>query len=81
MLYNAKNGNVRFSGHDCDYISCPALVIGADSDRVLGGEASEELAARIPDAELYMYEGYSHGVYEQEKDFNDRVLQYLIRQK
>ena len=62
-------------------ISCPAFIIGADSDKVLGGEASKELAAGIPDAELYMYEGYSHGVYEQAKDFNGRVLKYLIRQK
>jgi hypothetical protein len=28
-----------------------------------------------------MYEGYSHGVYEQAKDFNSRVLEYLKRQK
>ena len=66
---------------ELDKISCPVLVIGADRDRVLGGEASEELAAGIPGAELYMYKGYSHGVYEQAKDFNGRVLQYLLRQK
>lgn len=62
-------------------ISCPVLVIGADRDRVLGGEASKEIADAIPGAELYMYEGYSHGVYEQAKDFNSRVLEFLIRQK
>ena len=62
-------------------ISCPSVILGADRDKVLGGEASKELAAGIPGAELYMYEGYSHGVYEQAKDFNSRVLEYLIRQK
>ena len=66
---------------DLDKISCPVLVIGADRDRVLGGEASEEIASAIPGAELYMYEGYSHGVYEQAKDFNSRVLEFLMRQK
>lgn len=66
---------------ELDKISCPVFIIGADSDKVLGGEASEELAERIPGAELYMYEGYSHGVYEQAKDFNKRVLDYLIKQK
>lgn len=40
-----------------------------------------EITSEIPGSELYMYEGYSHGVYEQAKDFNDRVLKYLIRQK
>ena len=57
------------------------LVIGADRDKVLGGKASGEIASAIQDSELYMYEGYSHGVYEQAKDFNSRVLEYLIRQK
>lgn len=66
---------------DLKKINCPVLVIGADRDRVLGGEASEEIASAIPGAELYMYEGYSHGVYEQAKDFNNRVLEFLIRQK
>ena len=66
---------------ELDKISCPVFIIGADSDKVLGGEASEELAERIPGAELYMYEGYSHGVYEQAKDFNKRALDYLIKQK
>ena len=72
-------------GHDAyedlKKIDCPVFVIGADRDRVLGGEASEEIASAIPGAELYMYEGYSHGVYEQAKDFNNRVLEFLIRQK
>ena len=66
---------------DLKKINCPVLVIGADRDRVLGGEASKEIASAVPGAELYMYEGYSHGVYEQAKDFNSRVLEFLVRQK
>lgn len=66
---------------DLKKIDCPVFVIGADRDRVLGGEASKEIVSAIPGAELYMYEGYSHGVYEQAKDFNSRVLEFLIRQK
>lgn len=66
---------------ELDRITCPTFIIGADSDKVLGGEASKELAAKIPGAELYMYPGYSHGVYEQAKDFNNRVLEYLLKQK
>ena len=57
------------------------LVIGASEDKVLGGEASKEIAAGIPDTELYMYEGYSHGVYEQAKDFNNRVLNYFLQHR
>jgi pimeloyl-ACP methyl ester carboxylesterase len=58
-------------------ISCPTLIVGADSDLVLGGEASVEMRDRINGSTLYMYEGYSHGVYEQAKDFNGRVMDYL----
>ena len=66
---------------ELDKISCPVFIIGADSDGVLGGEASREMAEKIPGAVLYMYEGYSHGVYEQAKDFNERVLNYLKKPK
>ena len=55
--------------------------IQLDRDRVLGGQASVELNEQIPGSRLYMYEGYSHGVYEQAKDFNDRVLRYLMWQR
>ncbi len=40
-------------------------------------EASVEMRDRINGSTLYMYEGYSHGVYEQAKDFNGRVMDYL----
>ena len=56
-------------------IDCPTWIIGADQDRVLGGAASIELNEKIPGSKLYMYEGYSHGVYEQADDFNDRTTQ------
>ena len=66
---------------DLSRISCPAFIIGAAQDRVLSAEASRELAERIPSSELFIYDGYSHGVYEQAKDFNSRVLEYLKKQK
>jgi len=58
-------------------IDSKTLILGADKDLVLGGEASVEMKERIPGSTLYMYEGYSHGVYEQAKDFNERVLNFL----
>jgi len=62
-------------------IKCPTLIIGADRDAVLGPEALIELHEAITGSELYMYEGYSHGVYEQAGDFNDRVLRWLQWQR
>ena len=66
---------------DLPKIKCPVYIIGASLDKVLGPEASVEMHEAIPGSELYMYEGYSHGVYEQAKDFNDRVLRWLRWQK
>ena len=66
---------------ELDRIVCPTFIIGADQDGVIGPDASTEMNARIPGSQMYMYEGYSHGVYEQAKDFNNRVLRYLMWQK
>ena len=66
---------------DLPEIRCPVYIIGASLDRVLGPEASAEMHEVIPGSEIYMFEGYSHGVYEQAKDFNEMALRWLWRQK
>ena len=58
-------------------IKCPTLIIGAAKDRIVGVEASRELHKKIKTSELYIYKKYSHGVYEEEKDFFKRILKYL----
>lgn len=57
-------------------IACPTLVIGGTEDRIVTGEASVELASQIPGSQLYMYEGLSHGLYEEAPDFLDRVAEF-----
>ena len=57
-------------------IACPTLVIGGAEDRIVTGRASEELAARIPGSELYLYESLSHGLYEEAPDFWARVAAF-----
>lgn len=58
-------------------IASPTLVIGAEKDRIVGGEASRLIAARIPNSKLIMYEEYSHAVYDEAKDFYPRILTWL----
>lgn len=58
-------------------IQAPTLVIGGEQDRALGGAPSRELAAKIPGAQLRMYEQWGHAVYEEEKDFNRTVLEFF----
>ena len=58
-------------------IKAPTLVIGGEQDLALGGEASREIAAQIPGAALKMYPQWGHGLYEEAKDFNKVVLDFL----
>ena len=60
-------------------VSARTLVIGGEKDLTLGGEPSGEIAAKIPGAELKMYPQWGHGVYEEAKDFNQVVLDFLLR--
>ena len=57
-------------------IACPTLVIGGTEDRIVTGEASREIAAQIPGSELCLYEGLSHGLYEEAPDFFRRVADF-----
>ena len=58
-------------------ITAPTLVIGGEQDKALGAEASRELAARIPGAQLKMYPQWGHGLYEEAKDFLPLVTEFL----
>lgn len=46
-------------------VACPTLIIGGTDDKVLTGEASKDIHRQIAGSELYMYDGLSHGLYEE----------------
>ena len=58
-------------------IQAPTLVVGGEQDNALGGDASREIAEAIPNARLYMYPQWGHGLYEEAKDFNGLILDFL----
>ncbi len=58
-------------------IKAPTFIIGGEKDRTVGAEASEILAREIPGAEIFIYPGLRHAVYDEAKDFNKRVLEFL----
>ena len=58
-------------------IQAPTLVIGGEKDMALGGDPSKEIAAKIPGAQLRMYEQWGHGLYEEAVEFNHTLLDYL----
>jgi pimeloyl-ACP methyl ester carboxylesterase len=58
-------------------ISAPTLVVGGEQDIALDGDASRQIAAAIPNAALYMYQNLGHGLYDEAKDFQHLVLDFL----
>ena len=77
FMIQAEAGRTHDVYDELDKITCPTLVIGGKQDKIVGGEASEELAEKISGCELYMYEDYGHGLYEEAKDFVPRVLEFF----
>lgn len=61
---------------ELDKITCPVLVLGGRQDKVVTGEASEEMADKLG-CEIYMYETLGHAAYEEASDFNERVYKFL----
>lgn len=58
-------------------INCPTLIIGAEKDDVLGVDGSLGLHQHIKDSQLTILPEYGHALYEQNKDFQKRVLVFL----
>ena len=68
---------LNFDGRDnLSKITCPTLIIAGSDDRTVGNDAAHELNRGISESELYVYEGLGHGVFEEAKDFYDRVLSF-----
>ena len=55
------------------------LVIGAGHDGILGVDASYEIHEKIENSEIYIFEEYSHGVYDQTDDFNKKIFEFLVK--
>ena len=61
-------------------IKAPTLVIGGEKDNIVGVNASKEIHKKIKNSELYIYEDYGHGLYEEAKDFNKRIVDFLNKE-
>lgn len=64
---------------ELDRIACPTLILGGECDHIVGKRAAHELAAKIPNSELFIYKRLGHGAYEEAKDFNQRVLHFFSK--
>ena len=59
-------------------LKCPVLVLGGSKDKIVSGEASEEIAEKLG-CEIHMYEALGHAAYEEAADFNTRIIEFLSR--
>lgn len=62
---------------ELDRINCPTLIIGGGKDKIVKVSSSLELAEKIRGSELFIYQELGHAAYEEAKDFNNRVLNFL----
>lgn len=77
FLSNA-NAILRFdASEETGRITCPTLIIAGEEDKIVGVQASYELKERIAGSELYVYPGLGHAAYEEAKDFNSRICDFL----
>ncbi len=61
---------------ELDKITCPTLVIGGRLDKVVTPEASYEIAEKLG-CEIYMYDDFGHSAYDEARDFNKRIFDFL----
>ncbi len=80
FLIMAEAGRTHDVYDELDKITCPTLILGGRQDKIVSGTASDELAEKISGCEVYIYEEYGHGLYEEAKDFVPRVLEFFRKQ-
>ena len=61
---------------ELDKIKCPVFVIGGGEDKVVTSLASDEIAEKL-NCKKYIYNNLGHATYEEAKDFNKRVYNFL----
>ncbi len=57
-------------------ITCPTYIMAGNKDNVVGNEAPYELKAGIKDSEMMIFDGLGHGLFEEDKNFYNKVLEY-----
>ena len=77
FLINARAILSFDAAQDLAGVSCPTLIIAGEKDQIVGVQASRRMKIRIRNSRLFIYPGLGHAAYEEAKDFNKRVYQFL----
>lgn len=60
-------------------IKCPTYIMSGDCDYTVGNDAPYELEKGIENSEVLIFEGLGHGLFEEDKDFYNKVLEFCNR--
>ena len=61
-------------------LACPTWVAASRDDRLFGDASACEIAAMVPGAELALYDGFGHAVYDTAPDFVERMLGFCLKE-
>ena len=60
-------------------IKCPTYILSGNFDNTVGNDAPYELKEGISDSELMIFDGLGHGLFEEDKDFYNKVFEICER--
>lgn len=62
--------------HQLDKIKCPVFVIGGGKDQIVSKEGSIEIIEKL-NCKYYIYDDLGHEAYNEAKDFNQKIYNFL----
>ena len=89
-ISNEEMDRFAILAHACDFvdtreslskIQCPVQVLAAGNDQVVAAEASTKIVDKLKldgkPFEFYEYEGYGHAVFDELRDYKERIYNFL----
>ena len=76
-LVGVAGRDVGMAAEHIGEITAPTLVLGGAQDHTLDPNGSRLLAEGIPNSRLHLWPDYGHAVYDEAKDFDARILDFL----
>ena len=61
-------------------IDVPVLILGSKKDRLISYKDMEYLSENIKDSKIYLYDDYSHAVYDEADDFKTRIMEFFLNE-
>ncbi|MBR4421071.1 MAG: hypothetical protein IKS69_00880, partial [Erysipelotrichaceae bacterium] len=58
-------------------ILVPTLILGSIKDKIIDPAEMILMHEQMPESDLYLYEDYSHAVYDEAPDFKDRIMAFF----